>query len=250
MSSRNERATVITLASVAGALLVAIVVVLVIYLVQSATRSDEASAPASSAESTPSAPAAPPPAPAPSTPVPSEPAVEAAEVSVTGTGFTIADTSGQTTFTHEWADESAPAVAALTELFGTAPTDDFQNGDSENYAYDIFVWPGFRLYDVRLGEGNRPRPEVPAPTFVSYDANTVGEARITDEFGLEIGMTADAVRALGVDVASTGGPALVVGGPGRNTFYQDGSRSFPATVTTDMRDEVTAVTYGFRTGGL
>lgn len=247
MSSRSERTTLITLGSVAGALLVAIVVVLVIYLVQSAPNTEETSAPASSASSSP---AAPPPPAAPSASPTVEPATDAAEVSVTGTGFTITDASGDVTFTHEWADESAPAVAALTELFGAAPTDDFQNGDSENYAYDIFVWPGFRLYDVRLGEGNRPRAEVPAPTFVSYDANTVGEATIADEFGIEIGMTSDEVRALGVDVASTGGPALVVGGPGRNTFYQDGSRSFPATVTTDMRDQVASVTYGFRTGGL
>lgn len=243
MSGRSERTTLITLASVAGALLIAIVVVLVVYLVQSAPTVEDTSAPTSSS------PAAPP-APAPSTEASTAPAAEVAEVTVTGTGFTITDASGDTVLTHEWADEAAPAIAALTEAFGAPPTEDFQNGDSQNYAYDIYAWQGFRFYDVLLGAGNRPRAEVPAPTFVSYEANTVGEVAIVDEFGLEIGMTADEVRALDVETASTGGPAIVVGGAGRNTFYQDGVRSFPATVSTDIMDKVSSVTYGFRTGGL
>lgn len=234
----GDRRLLVILSSIAGLLVVAVVVVFVIYLTQQSQRQEPAADPVPTAPATQSIPQ-------PSdTPVPSEsPSAPAATsgVAVTADGFTIADASGSTVFTHAWADDAAPAVAALTEFFGAAPTEDFQNGDAENYAYKIYAWEGFRLYDVFLSEGNRPRAEVPAPTFVSYDSDI--DVPVTDDFGVELDMSADEVAALGPDSGQGGS---FVFGSDRNTFYQDGQRRFGAAVT--VEGSKVTVTYTFRAG--
>lgn len=234
----GDRRLLVILSSIAGLLVVAVVVVFAIYLTQQSQRQEPAADPVPTAPATQSIPQ-------PSTtPQPSEsPSAPAATsgVAVTADGFTISDASGSTVFTHAWADDAAPAVAALTELFGAAPTEDFQNGDAENYAYRIYAWEGFRLYDVYLNESNRPRSEVPAPTFISYDSDI--DVPVTDDFGVGLDMSADEVAALGPDSGQGGS---FVFGSDRNTFYQDGQRRFGAAVT--VEGSKVTVTYTFRAG--
>ncbi|MDQ1217615.1 hypothetical protein [Microbacterium arborescens] len=233
----GDRRLLVILSSIAGLLVVAVVVVFAIYLSQQSQRQEPAADPVPTAPATQSIPQ-------PSaTPQPSESPSAAATsgVAVTADGFTISDASGSTVFTHAWADDAAPAVAALTELFGAAPTEDFQNGDAENYAYKIYSWEGFRLYDVYLSESNRPRAEVPAPTFISYDSDI--DVPVTDDFGVELDMSADEVAALGPDSGQGGS---FVFGSDRNTFYQDGQRRFGAAVT--VEGSKVTVTYTFRAG--
>ncbi|WP_405374745.1 MULTISPECIES: hypothetical protein [unclassified Microbacterium] len=183
-------------------------------------------------------------------PAPAEPEA-AASVSVTGTGFTVTDADGST-FTHAWADDAAPAIEALTEVFGEAPTEDFQNGDAENWAYDIYNWSGFRLYDVFLGDGGRSRSEVPAPTFAMITGGAPESVSIVDEFGVEIGDSIDEVRSKDpVDEVqlSSGGVRLVLG-EGRGTFYSNGDRTFSAFVVSDAGgSSVASITYTFRARG-
>ncbi|MDD7960991.1 hypothetical protein [Microbacterium thalli] len=236
-NERGDRRTLVILSAIAAALVVAVIVVLVIYLTQSQQEP--------TADPVPTAPATqaiPQQTGAPQAPSPSETAEAATSgLSVTADGFTITDAAGATVFTHVWADDAGPAIAALTELFGQAPTEDFQNGDAENYAYNIYVWEGFRLYDVFLNESNRPRSEVPAPTFVSFDSDI--DVPVTDDFGVELDMSADEVAALGPDSGQGG---RFVFGSDRNTFYQDGQRRFGASVT--VEGTRVSVTYTFRAG--
>lgn len=234
----GDRRLLVILSSIAGLLVVAVVVVFAIYLTQQSQRQEPAADPVPTAPATQSIPQ-------PSTTLqpsesPSAPAATSG-VAVTADGFTISDASGSTVFTHAWADDAAPAVAALTELFGAAPTEDFQNGDAENYAYRIYAWEGFRLYDVYLNESNRPRSEVPAPTFISYDSDI--DVPVTDDFGVGLDMSADEVAALGPDSGQGGS---FVFGSDRNTFYQDGQRRFGAAVT--VEGSKVTVTYTFRAG--
>lgn len=226
MAKAPNRSTVV-LSAIAGVLLVAVVVVLTIYLLRpSGTTASEApespSAPAGSSSSSE-------PEPAETEAAPSQ----SAGIAVSATGFTITGADGDT-FTHEWADDAQPAVEALTALFGAEPTEDFQNGDAENWAYDIHVWPGFRLYDVRLS-GDRDRSEVPAPTYVSYGPGV--PVTVSDDFGIEVGMSVDELDALGPDdVIADGGTAAYLFGEDRATFYQDGARTFGAVVSLDTTD--------------
>lgn len=237
--SGGDRRTIAILSGVAALLVVAVVVVLAIYLAQQSQRQEPAADPVPSAPATQPVPQQTPASPGGS-PSPSADAATSA-LAVNADGFTIADASGKTTFTHAWADDAAPAVAALTELFGQAPGEDFQNGDAENYAYKIYSWEGFRLYDVFLSEGNRPRSEVPAPTYVSFDSDI--DFPVTDDFGVDLDMTSAEIAALGPE---SGAGGSFVFGSDRNTFYQDGQRRFGAAVT--VEGSKVSVTYTFRAG--
>jgi hypothetical protein len=180
--------------------------------------------------------------PAPET---SESSPSAAGIDVTATGFTITGEDGGT-FTHEWADEAQPAIDELTALFGAEPTEDFQNGDAENWAYDVYAWEGFRFYDVFLEGSDRQRSEVPAPTYVAYGTGV--PVAVSDDFGIEIGMTPDELDALGPDDAiADGGTAAYLFGKDRATFYKDGARTFGAIVTQDADAESFWVTYTYAT---
>lgn len=239
MSSERARPSTIVLSVIAALLAVAVVVALAMLLGRntSATSADSSGDSGDSAE-------------APATEGDADGGTDAdagadgASIAVSGSGFTLTDASGTVVYTHDWAAETDEAVAALSDAFGTEPTDDFVEGDAENWAYDVFDWDGFRLYDVRIGDGNRPRDEIPAPTYVSWSANEVHDVAVTDEFGLEIGMGADEAAALGADSESA---EQLVFGTDRGTFWSDGNRDFSAFAALDA-GAVSNVTYTFFQG--
>lgn len=245
----NPNRVPMILGAIAGVLLVAVIVVVSAYLLR-ATEPTTAAPPAASSPAAPQpAPSTPQEQPQPSeTPTP-EPPAAASTIALNGSGFTITSEDGE--FTHRWADDAAPAIAALTEAFGTAPEEDFVNGDAENWAYDIYVWEGFRLYDVFLGDGGRSRDEVPAPTYVAVTGSPA-EVGIVDEFGVAVGDSIDAVRDLGPidEVELSGGGVRLVLGNNRGTFYNDGKRAFNAFVESDAAGQtVASITYTFRARG-
>lgn len=186
-----------------------------------------------------------PPAPATSstsTPTPTAP-VTTSTLTLAATGFTLQGEDGDE-FTHAWADAAEPAIAALTEAFGSEPTTDVESGDSRTYAYTVYSWDGFRFADVLLSEGNKPRDQVDTPTYVGYSANEVGDVAITAEFGLSIGMSLADARELGPDSESTTAPPILRFGSDRDTFFVDGARTYGVRVTTDGT-VVTDIVYRF-----
>jgi len=224
--------TPLVLGIIAGVLAVAVVIVLALYFLRPSTPASTASTP------TPAAPGATQTDPAPDQ---GEPSASAAGIAVTATGFTITGEDGES-FTHEWADEAQPAIDALTALFGTEPTEDFQNGDAENWAYDVYEWEGFRFFDVFLEGSDRKRSEVPAPTYVSFGTGV--PVTVTDDFGIEIGMSADELDALNPDDAvADGGTATYLFVEDRATFYNDGVRAFGAIVAHDAESLWVTYTY-------
>lgn len=80
-----------------------------------------------------------------------EPAVpEAADIVVSGSGFSILDSADVVLFSHRWPDEVGPAVAALEQAFGTAPAFSFREGDETHIAdMNLYDWGGFILADAQ-----------------------------------------------------------------------------------------------------
>lgn len=190
-----------------------------------------------------------PPPPASSSTPSASPSVPAttSTLELSATGFTLEGDDGSV-FTHSWADAAEPAIAALTEAFGAAPTSDVEAGDSRTYAYTVYRWNGFRLADVKLSEGNKPRDQVDTPTYAAFSANTVGDVKITAEFGLSIGQSIADVRALNPDGESTTAPPIYFFGTGRDTFFVDGARTYGVRVVTDGT-AVTDIVYRFTPPG-
>lgn len=246
----NPNRVPMILGAVAGVLLVAVIVVVSVYLVRATEPTTAAPAPGQSSQSAPQPAPSTPQDPQPSeTPAP-EPPAAASTIALNGSGFTVKTADG--TFTHTWADDSGPAIAALTKAFGTAPKEDFVNGDAENWAYDIYVWPGFRLYDVFLGDGGRSRSEVPAPTWVTVTSGLPQSVQVTNEFGVAVGDTLDQARSKGPfdEFALTNGHVRLTFGEGRGTFYSNGKREFSAFVESDdATQKVASITYTFRARG-
>ncbi len=240
MNARNRLP--IVLGAIAAVLVVAVIVALSILLTRGSGTSATGPTPSSDAGTSGAAPS--------STVPPADPAHPAAtRVELTGAGFSITTATGEEGFTHGWGDDAAPAIAALTEAFGAAPAEGFQNGDAQHYAYTLYEWDGFTFADVSLGEGNKPREQVPDPTWAAATANTVGDVAVQAEFGLAIGLTPAEVDALHPDSSLPGPPPSYLFGTDRNTFYQDGVRSFPVTVVAEG-GEVTRIVYRFLTSGV
>lgn len=246
----NPNRVPMILGAVAGVLLVAVIVVVSVYLLR-ATEPTTAAPPAPTTSQ-----AAPQPAPSPSQdPEPSEPVAEeppaaASTIEVNGSGFTVKTADG--TVDHKWADDSGPVIAALTKAFGTAPKEEFVNGDAENWAYDIYVWPGFRLYDVFLGDGGRSRGEVPAPTWIALTSGLPQDVQVANEFGVAVGDSLDQARNKGPfdEFTLTNGRVRLTYGEGRGKFYSNGSREFSAFVESDESGQkVASITYTFRARG-
>lgn len=185
--------TPLILGIIAGILFVAVAVTLAIAF----TRGGGGPAPATSA---PPATTTPSTAPQP-TPSASETAVTApVALEFAGTGFSLVDESGDETFEYAWADDAADAVEALTDAFGAAPTTRVEPGDGSHYPdYTVYQWDGFMFFDMVETAGGTPRAEYAQPSYVLFSRNEVGGIEMVAERGLSIGMTVDAVRALGPD---------------------------------------------------
>ena len=238
-TAATDRRLPMILGAIAGVLLIAVIIALTVYL-----QRPTGAAPAASPTTAPSSDTAAAPTPTPSA---TETAEAASRLELSGTGFTLRTEDG-TEFTHVWADEAAPAVAALTDFFGTAPEEDFVNGDSERWAYDVYVWDGFRFYDVFLSPGSKPRDQIPAPTYAAITGAAGDDVELVDEFGITVGDTLDTVRALGPisETTSPEGAVRLIFGADRGTFYTDGAREFRAFVDADPSgSEVAAITYSF-----
>jgi hypothetical protein len=234
-AEQGGRRTVIVLASIAGVLLVAVVIALTMLLQRTSAPSTGTPPPA-------------PPAPATSSESPAPEEQPAAGVRLDADGLTITDADGAEILVHAWGDEAAPAVAALTDAFGSAPTEGFEEGDADHYAYRLYEWEGFVFADVALGEGNRPREEVDAPTYGSFSAGTVGDVEIEAEIDLAIGQRVADVRAAGPDRESADAPPVFFFGEDRSTFYADGVRQYGVRVETDG-SAVTSITYRYLPAG-
>lgn len=219
MSARNR--TPLILGAIAAVLLVAVIVSFVVLMARGSGSAPALPEPRSSTSA---------PEQTASIPTPEATVEVQRRIEVAGDGFTVTGT-GDTPFTHAWGDEAAPAIAALTALFGDAPEEGFQAGDAHFYAYDLYEWDGFTLADVRLGEGNKPRDQVPDPTWVSFTANTIGEVEVSADIDVRVGMSASEVAALGPDET---GATRAVFGLDQQSFYQDGDRRFPLIV--DLED--------------
>lgn len=167
------------------------------------------------------------------------PAASTERLVFSATGFELTTDTG--TFTHAWSDEGAPAIAALTKAFGEAPVESFREGDSETYAYRVYTWDDFQFFDVALGEGNRPRAEVYAPTFASYSANDVDGVEIVGEFDISIGESAADVEAQGPD--ATVGQQRQFEVARDRQFHTTGTPEY-AVVAYVQNSAVIAVTYG------
>lgn len=241
MNDRNR--TPIILGIIAGILLVAVVITLSIYLTRGATPADTAAPPASPTAG--EAPAAPTPAQTtPSTPEPSEPAADPTGVVLSATGFTLSDDTGAEIFTFGWGDDTAPAVEALTEAFGAAPSERTEEGNGSTYPdYTVYQWSGFALYDM-VATDDLPRDEYTQPTYLRYTANTVGDVAITAEFDLEIGAAvADLDPA---DEWERGDGTRIVFEPDRSGFA-GGVPTYAALADTGG-ETVTAILYYYYAG--
>lgn len=145
------------------------------------------------------------PSPSASSPTPPVPTTDTTAPTVSrlvfaATGFDLQDEDGADVFVHEWADPGADAVAALSDAFGSEPTQSVREGDGTHFSdYAVYAWPGFTFFDSIPAEGGRPREEYQLPSYVEYAANEVAGIAVTTEFGLRIGMPIGEVRTLAPD---------------------------------------------------
>ncbi|MFF2277290.1 hypothetical protein [Agromyces sp. NPDC058126] len=128
-----------------------------------------------------------------STPEPAEP--ETAEIVVDGSGFSLVDTDGSTTFTHVWADEVAPAVAALTGAFGADPVVSVRDGSGGHYVdFDLYTWGAFTLGDAVGLE--KPRADYFLPSLVEVTAPEVEGVAVRSASGPTVGSPVSEVAAV------------------------------------------------------
>ena len=185
--------TPLILGIIAGVLFVAVVVTLAMAFTRG---SGEPASTATTAPSTAAPSATTQPSPTETPPAVSEPAA----LEFAGTGFSLVDDSGDPTYEYTWAGDAAAAVTQLTEAFGAAPTTRVEPGDGTHYPdYTVYQWDGFMFFDMVETAGGTPRSEYAQPSYVLFSRNEVGGITMTAERGLTIGMSIDAVRALGPD---------------------------------------------------
>lgn len=238
--SRRPRA-LIPLLTFAGALAIAAVIAIVLLL----NRAPAPAAAPGAGSPTPEATTPSPPAP---TPAPSETQTEdptASEVVLGAGGFTIVADDGSELYAYGWRDDAAAAVAALTDAFGSEPSESVYEGDGTHFPdYSSYVWEGFMFRDMIVTEEGKPRDEYFVPSYVMVTANAVGDIAVTPEFDLAIGLTADDVRSLGPDreIEAEGGEPHFFFAIDREEGPEDDAYSL--WVNTDPADEtVVSITY-------
>jgi len=144
----------------------------------------------------------PPPSPnvteAAATPIPStpEPVLEPSEIVVGPDGFVVAHADESAPFVFAWADDPAPALAELEELFGAAPevTIAPPGEGSPHYApSDSYSWDSFTIFVAQL---DRPRDEYLMPSFVRLTGDESHGVRLTSRLGISVGDDIAAVLLL------------------------------------------------------
>lgn len=241
ITDRNR--TPLILGIVAGALLIAVIVVLSIYLMRdTGSPGAQPQTPASTGQSTQ------PPAQTPSEqpePEPTDEVPEPTGVALSATGFTLRDESGAEVFSYGWGDDAEAAVVELTTALGDAPSKRVEAGNGSTYPdYTVYQWSGFALYDM-VPTDALPRDEYTQPSYLRYTANTVGDVKITAEFGLSIGAAVDTLDP--ADQWDRGsGTTRIVFEPDRSGF-SGGAPSYSALADTDG-DAVTAILYYYYSG--
>lgn len=239
---RRDR-TPIILGVVAGVLAVAVGVTLTIALTRSPA--GPAADPATPPSQTSSAPE--PEATVETPDAPDETAAPAG-VQLGAGGFMLVDDAGDETFSYGWSDPIEGAVTALTDAFGAEPEERTEAGNGTTYPdYTVYQWPGFALYDMVPLDGGPTRDEYSQPSYLRYTANAVGDAAVTAEFDVEIGMPVAEVEALNPDaeVDRDGGPRFVFGAD--RSGFAGGVPTYSMVVDTDG-DAVTAILYFYYAG--
>lgn len=119
-----------------------------------------------------------------STPDPTGP--ETVEIIVDGSGFSLVDADGATTFTHLWPDEVAPAVAALAEAFGADPVMSLRDGSGGHFAdFDLYTWGDFTLGDAVGLE--KSRDDYFLPSLVEVTAPEIEGIAVRSASGPTVG---------------------------------------------------------------
>ncbi|MGN8551122.1 UNVERIFIED_CONTAM: hypothetical protein OHV15_00870 [Microbacterium sp. SLM126] len=154
-----------------------------------------APAPSATGEAAPSRAATAEPTPTP-TPTPTPEAADAIVIRVDG--FDIVTESGTVLFSHEWPDEAAPAVAELTEIFGSEPTtQDTSTGNTHFPDYREYTWSGFQFDDAINLE--RPRDQYFRSTGVHVNVAEVNGIAVVAEPGVGVGSTYEQALAASID---------------------------------------------------
>ena len=127
------------------------------------------------------------------TPTAAPTAADATSLLVGPTSFSLVDDSGTELGTWEYRDGTG-AVAALTEAFGSAPTES-DDVPYEGYRTRNSSWPGFDFKDTEVYDAGGPESEYPEPDFLlAVNAPAVGDVAISTLSGVAVGDAAVEVR--------------------------------------------------------
>ena len=124
------------------------------------------------------------------TPVPAD----AASLLLGPTSFSLVDDSGAELGTWAYRDGTG-AVAALTEAFGSEPTES-DEVPYEGYRTHDYTWPGFVLSDTEVYDAGGPELKFPEPDVtVKATAPAVADVAISTLGGVAVGDSAAEVAA-------------------------------------------------------
>lgn len=129
------------------------------------------------------------------TPTPTPTPASAARIVLGHDGFEIEGSDGGIVFEHEWPDEIAPAVAALTEALDSEPEVTTQAGDGTHIAdFDLYSWGGLLLADAVGLEKDRDAYFL--PSYMRYLAAETQGVELSTTVGASVGMPRAAAEAI------------------------------------------------------
>ncbi|ROQ65192.1 hypothetical protein EDF36_0695 [Rathayibacter sp. PhB152] len=121
-----------------------------------------------------------------STPAPTATPAAAASLLIGPTSFSLVDATGAQLGSWAYRDGTG-AVAALTEAFGSEPTES-DDVPYEGYRSRAYIWPGFVLRDTDVYDAGGPELTYPEPDFLlEATAATVGDVAISTLGGVTVG---------------------------------------------------------------
>ncbi|KQQ09949.1 hypothetical protein [Rathayibacter sp. Leaf296] len=127
------------------------------------------------------------------TPTAAPTAADATSLLVGPTSFSLVDDAGTELGTWAYRDGTG-AVAALTEAFGSAPTES-DDVPYEGYRTRNSSWPGFDFKDTEVYDAGGPESQYPEPDFLlAVNAPAVGDVAISTLSGVAVGDAAVEVR--------------------------------------------------------